>query len=427
MRYRLSDIPDLLRSPIGRFQLLVSVYLTLWPVLSRLAILYRRTFARRTRVVTVVGSFGKTTTTRALATILGASPWDGDGNALTSVAMAVFGIRPCDRHAVIEIGIEKPGEMASYAHMVRPDITVVTSIGSEHNTSLGTLEMTREEKAEMVRIVSPSGLVVLNGDDPNVRWMRGQTQAQVVTFGFEETNDVWASDVSLEDWPSGTRFTLHTHGETRDLRIRLIGRPMVYPILAAVAVALAEGFTLDQIQPGLEALSPTPGRLEPVQLQNGAMILRDDYKSALETVEAALDVLAEIPAKRRIVVLGQVTEPPGEQGPIYRHLGERVGSIASRAIFICDRRDSACSAGATSAGMQRSAIVKTGRDMFKAIEVLQDDLGPGDVVLIKGSPFLRLDRITFMLAGRNVRCRIHTCTTKVASCYHCPMLERGWG
>jgi len=426
MRYRLSDIPDLLRSPIGRFQLLVSVYLTLWPVLSRLAILYRRTFARRTRVVTVVGSFGKTTTTRALATILGASPWDGDGNALTSVAMAVFGIRPCDRHAVIEIGIEKPGEMASYAHMVRPDITVVTSIGSEHNTSLGTLEMTREEKAEMVRIVSPSGLVVLNGDDPNVRWMRGQTQAQVVTFGFEETNDVWASDVSLEDWPSGTRFTLHTHGETRDLRIRLIGRPMVYPILAAVAVALAEGFTLDQIQPGLEALSPTPGRLEPVQLQNGAMILRDDYKSALETVEAALDVLAEIPAKRRIVVLGQVTEPPGEQGPIYRHLGERVGSIASRAIFICDRRDSACSAGATSAGMQRSAIVKTGRDMFKAIEVLQDDLGPGDVVLIKGRITERLDRITLALMGRTVSCRIGSCKTRILRCDRCPMLEHGW-
>ncbi len=231
----------------------------------------------------------------------------------------------------------------------------------------------------------------------------------------------------LRTGPNGTRFTLHTDGETRDLRIRLIGRPMVYPILAAVAVALAEGFSLDQIQSGLEALSPTPGRLEPVQLPNGAMILRDDYKSALETVEAALDVLAEIPAKRRIVVLGQVTEPPGEQGPIYRHLGERVGAIASRAIFICDRRDSACSAGATAAGMARSAIVKAGRDMFKAIEVLQNDLGPGDVVLIKGRITERLDRITLALMGRKVSCRIDFCRTRTLRCDHCPMLEHGWG
>jgi UDP-N-acetylmuramyl pentapeptide synthase len=311
--------------------------------------------------------------------------------------------------------------------MVRPDITVVTSIGSEHNTSLGTLETTREEKAAMMRILPPSGIAVINGDDPNVLWMRGETQARVVTFGFGETNDVRADDVSLEDWPKGTRFTLHADGESRALRIRLIGRPMIYPILAAVAVALAEGFTLDEVLPGLEAMPTIPGRLEPVRLPSGAIILRDDYKSALETVEAALDVLAEIPAPRRIVVLGPVTEPPREQGPIYRHLGERIGGIASRAIFICGKRNYPCSAGATAAGMPRSAIVKVSRDIFKVMEVLQGDLGPGDVVLIKGGQNLHLDRITLMLAGRTVRCRIQTCTTKVASCYHCPMLERGWG
>jgi UDP-N-acetylmuramyl pentapeptide synthase len=426
MRYRLFDIPDLLRSPIGRFQLRASAYNTLWPVLRRFANLYRRTFARHTRVVTVVGSFGKTTTTRALVATLGTIRWHGEANALSNVAQAVFRIRPHDRHAVIEIGIEKPGEMAPYAHMIRPNITVVTSIGSEHNSSLGTLERTREEKAKMVRIVPPSGLVVLNGDDPNVRWMQGETKAQVVTFGFEKINDVWASDVSLEDWPKGTRFTLHAGGEARDFRIKMIGRPMVYPILAAVAVALTEGFTLDQIQPSLEALPPTPGRLEPVQLPNGAMILRDDYKSALETVEAAFDVLAEIPAKRRIVVLGQVTEPPGEQGPIYRHLGTRIGSFASKAIFICDRRDSACSAGATAVGMPRSAIVKTGRDLFKAIEALRGDLGPGDVVLIKGRITERLDRITLALMGRAVSCRIDFCKTRIVRCDHCSMLEHGW-
>lgn len=234
---------------------------------------------------------------------------------------------------MIEVGIARPGQMAVYARIIQPDITVVTSIGSEHNRSLGTLEVTRAEKSEMVKILPTSGIAVLNGDDPNVLWMKGQTRARVINFGTYKTNDVRASDITL-DWPNGTQFKLHADGEMRELRIHLIGRHMVYPILAAVAVSLAEGYTLDQIIPGLEALPPTPGHLEPIRLENGAIILRDDFKSSLETIEAALDVFSEIPAKRHIVVLGEVSEPPGSQGPIYRGIGERIAQMTWQAIFI---------------------------------------------------------------------------------------------
>jgi len=427
VRYRIRDIPNLLRSPLGRRQLRSSIHQFLWPILSFAATLYRRTIIRRTRIVAVVGSFGKTTTTRALLASIDCPSFTRSGsNARSSLANALMRIRPWHRHAVIEVGIEKRGEMTAYAKMIRPDITVVTSVGSEHNTSLGSLEDTRNEKAEMVRILPRSGLAVLNGDDPNVLWMQSQTQARVITFGFGESNAVRASNVSLAEWPSATCFTLHANGATREIRMRLIGTPMVYPVLASLAVACAEGRELDKILPILQGLTPTPGRLEPFPLPSGAIVLRDDYKSALETVEAALDVLAQIPAKRRIVVMGQVTEPPGEQGPIYRHLGERIGRIASRAIFLCDRRDSACSAGAAAVGMPRSAIAKVGRDLFKAIDLLRDDLGPGDVVLVKGRITERLDRITLALAGRSVGCRVGFCKTRVVQCAACPMLERGW-
>jgi UDP-N-acetylmuramoyl-tripeptide--D-alanyl-D-alanine ligase len=327
---------------------------------------------------------------------------------------------------VIEVGIERRGEMESYARMIRPTLTVVTRVGSEHNSSLGTLEETREEKAAMVRALPRSGIAVLNGDDPNVRWMQSQTRARTIMFGFNETNTVRATDVSLSGWPDATTFALHVNGITRNVRMRLIGTPMVYSLLAAVAVGCAEGLELDEVLPALQSIKPTPGRLEPFPLSNGAIILRDDYKSALETVEAALDVLAQIPAKRRIVVMGQVTEPPGEQGPIYRHLGERIGHIASHAIFICDRRDSACSAGAIAAGMPRESIDKLGRDLFKAIDLLQKDLGSGDVVLIKGRITERLDRIRLALTGKSVKCRVDICKTRLVACAECPMLEIGW-
>jgi UDP-N-acetylmuramoyl-tripeptide--D-alanyl-D-alanine ligase len=346
-------------------------------------------------------------------------------NALGFLALAVLRIRPYDSHAVIEVGIGEPGQMAGYARLVRPDITVVTSIGSEHNRSLKTLDVTRSEKAEMVRILPSSGLAVLNGDDPNVLWMRSQSCARVITFGFAESNDVRASELTL-DWPTGSRFTLHAGGERRIVRTRLIGKHMVYPFLAAVAVSLAEGLTLDQVIPALEALPPTPGCMEPVVLPNGAIILRDEFKSTLETIDAALDTFSEIPARRRIVVLGEVSEPPGSQGPIYRRFGERIGKVASRAIFVGHRSSrKPVSIGVKRAGLPREEFIDAGESVSKAVEALRADLGPGDVVLIKGRTNQRLDRVSLLLQGRAVRCHLRVCDAKVR-CDKCPMLEQGW-
>lgn len=396
----------------------------LWPALRCVAILYRRTFLRRTRIVVVVGSFGKTTTVRAVSAALGTRLSLAGGNAFESIVWTMLRVRPGERHAVFEVGVDTPGQMAAYVDMLRPDITVVTSVGSEHNRGFGTLEVTRDEKATMVRCLPPSGLAVLNGDDPNVLWMRGQTKAHVWTFGFDEANDVRGSDVSLSDWPNGTRFTAYSNAEPYPMSIRLIGRPNICAALAATVVALAEGFTLDDVQQRLGGLAPTPGRLQPVLLENGAVVLRDDFKSPLETIEVALDILSQIPAKRRMVVLGRVTEPQGRQGDVYRYLGERVGSSACRAIFLCGKRNSSCRAGAVKAGMSSTAIT-IGGDPFKAVEQLEHDLGPGDVVLVKGALSQHLERITLALQGRKIRCRIKHCKVKDFACSECPALDKG--
>ncbi len=424
MRYQWRDIPALLRNPIGRRQFASGVYYRAWPLLFRLAVLYRHTFLRNTSMVAVVGSFGKTTTARALATVLiGKTRSRTELNAWSYVAGAVLRTRPFRRHGVIEVGIEHAGEMAQYARLIRPNAAVVTSIGSEHNRSLGSLEITRREKSEMVRIIPASGVAVLNGDDPNIRWMMNRTKAHVVTFGFDPKHDVSASDVTL-DWPRGTWFRLHAAGETREMHVRLMGRTMVYPILAAVAATLSEGFSLDEILPKLEALPPTPGRLEPVEVSNGAMILRDDFKSSLETIEVALDLFSQVGAQRRIVVLGDISEPMGSQGPIYRHIGERIARIASRAIFVGGGFQPYAS-GAVRGGLPRDSVTNAGRSVLKALEAVQSVLCPGDAVLIKGRNTQRLDRIALALSGKTVRCDISYCDV-IPRCQNCPMLERGW-
>jgi UDP-N-acetylmuramyl pentapeptide synthase len=390
------------------------------------AALYRRTFLSRLRIVAVVGSFGKTTTARAVQAALGEAPPRPGGNSGGWLALALLRLSPRRRHGVIETGINGPGQMARYARTIRPDVAVVTSVGSEHNRSLKTLEATRHEKAEMVRALPPSGLAVLNGDDRNVMWMAGETRARAVTFGFGEGNEVRATDVALE-WPHGTRFTLHTPHGSQLVRIRLIGRPMVRAALAAVAVATNEGRALSEILPALEALAPTPGRLEPTPLPAGAVLLRDEFKAPQETIDAALDVLAEIPASRRVVVMGDVAEPVGSQRELYRRLGARTAQVASRAIVLpAGDLGAAFRSGATHGGLPREAVVMADRSVRRAAEALAADLAPGDVVLIKGRDTQRLERVALALMGREVRCELVYCNARLTRCDACPMLGRPW-
>jgi UDP-N-acetylmuramyl pentapeptide synthase len=211
---------------------------------------------------------------------------------------------------------------------------------------------------------------------------------------------------------------------SRPVRLRLLGRVMVYPFLAAVAVAWAERRPLDDAVAALEVLPPRRGRLQLEPLSGGAWLIRDDFKSSLETVDAALDVLTEVPG-RRIVVIGSVSEPPGSQGPICRQIGQRLAGIASRVIVVGPMFQR-YAAGAVAAGMPRTALVEAKRDLRAAWEAVQTDLVPGDVVLVKGRDTERLDRVALALQGRPVRCTIEFCDLRGLRCETCPKLETGW-
>jgi UDP-N-acetylmuramyl pentapeptide synthase len=375
------------------------------------------------RVVAVIGSYGKSTTAWTLATVLGCD------TKHRHPAHAVTKLRPTDRHGVMEVGIHLPGQMTRYAKFVRPKVVVVTSIGSEHTRHLKSIEGIRAEKVAMVRALPPSGLAVVNGDDPNVLWMAAQTTARVTKVGFGPDNDVRATDVSI-DWPYGTRFTLHLDGTTRDLRVRLIGAHQLFSVLAAIAVARAEGMLLDEAIGRLEALSPKRNRLEPVALPNGAFLLCDHCKSSLETVDRALDVLEQIPAVRKIAVLGDVDDPPGSRDDVhamYERLGRRVASTVDRAVFVnvdIGRSRPLYTEGARAGGLDGDAIVGV-TNARQALDALLRDLRPGDVVLVKGASQQQLDRIRVGLSGRHVGCELQACIAWV-HCGDCPMLESGW-
>lgn len=428
MRYRLRDIPVLVRTPLGRKQLLHGLLIRTTPFFVIWARLHRRIIIHKTKITAVAGSFGKTTATRCILAALGLAEHEQlDGNSGISLAKNILRIQAGDHHAAVEIGISAKGQMARGVDLVRPDIAVVTSIGSEHNRSFKTLEVTRNEKADIVRALDPAGLAVLNGDDPNVLWMAGETQATAISVGFGRSNHFRVSNYRLA-WPEGTRFTLNTENKSFEILSPFFGKHMVYPVLAAAAVAHHQGIDPADCLSRIESLKPEAGRMQPLLLDNGAIVLRDDFKSAEETIHTALAFLDELPAKRKMIVLGEVNEPHGNQGEIYRRVGHQLGTVVSKAFLICSRRSfHSYAAGAVSTGLAKKCLIRIKNGCILAlIKRLQEELMPGDVLLLKGRHNQRLERIAFALQGRTVNCGIGYCDAKAACCDICPMLETGW-
>ena len=395
-----------------------------FPVLRHLACAYRQLVIPRKRLIAVVGSLGKTTTTRALrAAILEKNHYQSFSNYGSRLAENILRSRPRDPYDVFEVGISAPNGMDWPAKMLQPDIVVVTSIKSDHNRSFPTLKDTRSEKVKMVRALSRRGVAVLNGDDPNVAWMAKHARGRVVTYGFNSGHDIWASDLKL-DWPKGTAFTLHAGDKIRRVRVQLVGKQMIYSVLATMAVAITEGMSLDKVISRLEALGPTRGRMEPFELEGGVTFLDDSFKAPLESIHAALDALSRIPAKRRIVVMGEVEEPPGPQGPIYKELGRRIAACVDLLIFVPGKANlQRIRSGALDAGMDRTSILHASNRVAKVIEILRTELKYGDVVLLKGAFADKYRRILLGLQGQTIRCTVKSCRVKVFFCEDCPLLE----
>jgi UDP-N-acetylmuramyl pentapeptide synthase len=397
-----------------------------WPRMRRLAVLYRRWIIPRTCIIAVVGSLGKTTTRRMVAAGLGGRVPRQWGNSYAFVAMSLFRVWPWHREAVMEVGIGVPGEMAPIADFLKPDVAVVTSIHhSEHNRSLPTLEDTRAAKVDMVRALRPGGTAILNGDDPHVMWMATQTKARVITFGMGPENEVRATDVRI-DGTAGTRFTLHAAGTAREVRIKLLGRHMVYTALAAVAVALLRGRTLDESVTPLEAVDPAPHRMWPLRLPGGITVIGDDFKSPLETIIAALDTFAAIPAQRHVVVLGNIEAPQGPKRPLCKELGSRLSPWADRVLLVGSDSLRSVITGAEAAGMDRSDFTYVGSSVHETIAILRRELKQGDAVLVKGTGPQRLERVILALQGWNVQCPAKICHVNgLIRCIECPLIERG--
>jgi UDP-N-acetylmuramoyl-tripeptide--D-alanyl-D-alanine ligase len=353
---------------------------------------------RHAKVVGITGSVGKTTTKEITSAVL-ASHYrvlKNEANYNNEIGLPLTLLKLTERHqrAVLEMGMYALGEIRTLCEIARPQIGVVMNVGPSHLERLGSLEAIAAAKAELPESLPPDGFAVFNGDDPIVRSMADRTRAQPILYGTAGDADVRASDIESRGL-DGVSFRLHWRGASVPVATSLPGRHIVSNALAAAAVGLADGLSLNDVASALHD-ARVPLRIQVHRAPNGATILDDTYNASPASVTAALDLLAEIPG-RRIAVLGDMAELGGASDEGHRAVGRRASETADVIHAVGDQ--AALIAEAARAGGHRDVHHWPSKEA--AAEAIGGDLRPDDVVLLKASRAIELETLVGDLEERD--------------------------
>jgi UDP-N-acetylmuramoyl-tripeptide--D-alanyl-D-alanine ligase len=309
---------------------------------------------------------------------------------------------PNHQAAVLEMGMYTGGEIRDLAAIGLPAIGVVTAVQPVHLSRIGSLDAIEDAKAELVEALPPAaegGVAILNADDPRVRRMHARTAARVVTYGFAEDADVRAEAVQSAGL-AGMGFRLRTPAGERQVAISALGRLAVHHALAAAAVGLVAGLPLDEIVPGLDATAPVRHRASVVRA-GGVVVVDDTYNASPGSMRAALELLGGLPG-RRVAVLGEMLELGELHDAGHRDVGESAAGIVDLLMVVDGRAGGGAAGivqGALAAGMPPARVVPVA-DAEDALATLAGWLAPGDVVLVKASRGIALERVVDGLVAR---------------------------
>ena len=373
--------------------------------LGALASWYRRQRLACT-VIGITGSSGKTSTKDLIGRVLSSGgptvSAKGSYNSEIGLPLTVLRADAETRFLVLEMGMRGEGHIAYLVSLVMPDIAVVLNVGSAHLGVVGSREAIARAKSEIVRSLPASAVAVLNEDDPVVRSMAEVTIARVVSFGESAAADVRATDVRLDELARPS-FTLHDipADEAMPIDLRLSGEHFVSNACAAAAVGLTAGLSMEQVADALRAAeADSRWRMEVHRAPGGYIVVNDAYNANPESMRAALKSLAAMAAGRRSwAVLGEMRE----LGDASREEHDAIGRLAvrldiSRLVCVGDATR-VMHLGASSEGSWGEESIHV-PDVDSAIALLREQVQPDDVVLVKASRAVGLERVAeALLAG----------------------------
>ena len=353
-------------------------------------------------LIAVTGSNGKTTVTQMIASILRAHAGEdalstqGNLNNDIGVPLTLLNLRAHHRIAVVELGMNHPGEIAYLSNLALPTVALVNNAQREHQEFMGTVEAVAQENGAVLQALAPQGVAVFPADEAfTPLWQSVSGHHLQRTFALAPHDGQADVRAAVVVWQSGSwQFTLKTTEGTAPVRLHIAGRHNVKNALAASACALAAGVPLAAVAQGLQAFEPVKGRSRALVLHAGDNVITlvdDTYNANPDSVRAAIDVLAELPAPR-LLVLGDMGEV-GDQGPEFH---AEVGAYAAeRGIDALFTLGELCVHSAQAFGAARHF-----EDMDRLLAAVMAQVDGFQSVLVKGSRFMKMERVVQALLSR---------------------------
>ena len=354
-------------------------------------------------VVGITGSSGKTTTKDLAAQLIETlgptvSPRNSYNNEI-GLPLTVLRVTGQTRYLIAEFSARAPGDIARLCAVAPPRLGAVLCVGHAHAGEFGSIEDVARAKAELPEALPPDGVALLNADDPRVLAMAGRTAARVVTFGRAAAAAVRADGVTVDE-AGRPSFTLVTEEASAPVRLRLHGAHNVANALAAAAVARELGISVAAIAAGLSAaVARSRWRMEFTERPDGVTVINDAYNANPEAMRAALGTLAVLARSRRaFAVLGYMTELGGQAREFHEQAGLLAAEAGLAGLIVVGDDAAPILSGARAHHSWHGELLAV-PDAAAAVQAMQQRLRRGDVVLVKGSRAVRMERVALALTG----------------------------
>lgn len=346
--------------------------------------------------VAITGSNGKSTTKEmaaAIASVRGpVLKTEGNFNNLIGLPLTVFRWENEHRTAVLEMGMNAKGEIKRLAEVARPDIGLITNVTSAHLEKLGSVEGVAHAKGELFEAMAGKGITIVNDEDPWVKRLGTKFGGRTITFGMQNTSDIQFRHMESTNLTS-TRLTVSIMGDERTIELPLPGTHNVMNAMAAMAIGAALRIDTDVMLERLIEFKPMSMRFERVQLANGVCMVNDSYNANPQSMKAAFRTVGSAKrAGRFVAVLGDMLELGEQSAELHREVGRAAAGSGIERLFIFGNFADETASGAEEGGMS-ATNVEVFDDMDALQMAVEREIKAGDVLLVKGSRGMRMERI----------------------------------
>ncbi|MBL8919669.1 MAG: UDP-N-acetylmuramoyl-tripeptide--D-alanyl-D-alanine ligase [Myxococcaceae bacterium] len=388
----------------GRTAALAGKDVTVFEVKDTLHALGRLGRAHRDRfsfpIGAVTGSNGKTTTKELIASILQtrgpALKTHGNLNNEVGVPLTLFGLEPRQVAAIIELGMNHPGEIGRLTDIARPDAGLITVVQPAHLEGVGSIEGVALAKGELFEGLAPRATAVVNLDDHRVAAQAKRAKGPTLSWGRADAADVRLVSVSTQG-RDGLALTISARGQTVPVALRLVGDHNAMNATGAFAMGLALGYSIEECVRGLESAQAHARRLQLLDAPNHVTVVDDCYNANPASMEAALETLATLASSGRpVAVLGDMLELGSEEAAAHAKMGVTASDRARLVAFFGPRMAAAWEQARKKLGTAARHFT----DVGELNAWLAAELKSGDVVLVKGSRGMKLERVVDALTGR---------------------------